>query len=309
MKWSFRVVISVAAIVWMVAIGDGVIAQTTEPAWTQMVTAAFWPVATVILVVFLTVFISCNSRLARLLGLSAKIVRKIKAGGVEMEINADAVEKVRSHLRDSFSELVANARDEYDRMADLLHLRDHLAFAVNQALSRVLTAHHITAPLVGLRATIHVQDILLKDYLYQLLAYFPGRDGVGRRFPHGFGIIGRSWRLGESLGEGNAVSGPTAQRKLIEEWGMTKEDTMSNSRARPSYLCIILKGTEEETSLPIGILFIDATNQDAFGTGATAVHVARSLEKEPEVLNLSRALSRAMAPLRLAAPNIDVRNP
>ena len=70
--------------------------------WAQFLAAASWP-ATIICLAFL---ISYNSRLGRLLGLSPKIIKKIRAGGVEMEISADTVNAVRSQLRDFLTNLL-----------------------------------------------------------------------------------------------------------------------------------------------------------------------------------------------------------
>jgi hypothetical protein len=81
-------------------------------------------------------------RLNRALGL-AKVIRKIKAAGVEFEINAEAVDAVRAYLNASVGELVAKARDEYDRMAHLMRMPEHLKEFVTKASSRALASKNI----------------------------------------------------------------------------------------------------------------------------------------------------------------------
>src|ERR1700688_2317845 len=92
------------------------------------------------------------------------------------------------------------------------------------------------------------------------------------------------------------------QRGLIEQWGIMRNE-ISHSRERPADLCIILRNDDH---LQIGLLFVDSTVPNAFGTDTVAVQVAVALENEAETLALSRALERAMAPLRIAAPDLEI---
>jgi hypothetical protein len=78
---------------------------------------------------------------------------------------------------------------------------------------------------------------------------------------------------------------------------------VSDTRSRPADLCVILKNDDH---LQIGLLFVDSTTPDGFGTDAVATRVVNALGTEPETLALSRALERALAPLRIAAPNLEI---
>ena len=109
----------------------------------------------------------------RIFGLFPKVVRKISAGGVEMQISEDAVDEIREYLRDLFDELVARAKDEYQRMASVQQISTHLSRVMDDALPRVLQAHHIPALPDNVRGTIHVPDIVFSSYLYQLVNYYP----------------------------------------------------------------------------------------------------------------------------------------
>ena len=137
--------------------------------WVQLVRAVAWPVCLLLIVVML--LFSRTGK--RIFGLFPKVVRKISAGGVEMQISEDAVDEIREYLRDSFDELVARAKDEYQRMASVQQISTHLSRVMDDALPRVLQAHHIPALPDNVRGTIHVPDIVFSSYLYQLVNYYP----------------------------------------------------------------------------------------------------------------------------------------
>jgi histone H3/H4 len=266
----------------------------------ELIKAIAWPVA----VVAIVALFAFHPRLNRLFGL-AKIVKKISAGGIQMEISADAVDAVRKQLRLSISELIENAEDEYRRMAEAMRIYELLERVVIEAFKRILENNGL-AFVRDIRATIHVQDIVFREYLYQIVDYYPPSGAAGRRFPQRYGMIGRSWRLGESLGEGDAFEGGKGEeRALIMEWGMVRQEVNANSRNRSAYLAIILR---EDNGVPVGVVFADSGTAGAFGDDSKATKVAIELEKTSEVAALSKAVERALTPLRLAGPNLDIRN-
>jgi hypothetical protein len=89
------------------------------------------------------------------------------------------------------------------------------------------------------------------------------------------------------------------------------EANNSHARQNPADLCIILRNIAEG-ELPMGLLFIDASKANAFGSdsplpGTTLTEkVARDLEERAEVKSLAAALSRAMMQLRLGTPQIKI---
>jgi hypothetical protein len=146
-----------------------------EAGLAQFFIAALWPVT----ILGLACLLAYSARIGRILGLSPKIIKKISAGGVEMEISADAVDAVRSQLRDSFDELIKNADQEYKRMAQLMNLYLHLQRVTMIALPRALQENDVEkrAHDLGVRATIHVKDIVLSEHFYQIVDYYPTRFG------------------------------------------------------------------------------------------------------------------------------------
>lgn len=280
--------------------------------WVGVTNALAWPGAVVLTVFILIVGIVTSRRIRKVFGLT-RIIREFKAGGIVMKIDLDVVKEVETHLRDSFNELVADAEVHYQQMASLQRISQHLGKVILHALPEVLRRHGLEIDPATVRGTVHVPDIIFSEHLYQLVDYFPGGGGADRRFPEGFGIIGRSWRLGESMGRGIAVPpGPDGLRELIEHWGMSYTDAITQSRRSPADLCIILK-SESDGQLPVGLLYIDSTAENAFGKNAeegedsvVANDIARKLEIHCDTKALASAISRGMPPLLMAAPRIDI---
>lgn len=271
---------------------------TTNPAdpwWVSLAGKIAWPLA----LLSALAMIGWNSRLRRIFGSGTRLIRKVSAGGVEMEISSEAVDEIRDKLRGSFRELVGSAREEFERMADLQNLDRHLEAVVEHALLPKIAS----GKPAGMRATIHVRDIVFRDYLYQLVDYYPLGGGAHRRFSQRYGIIGRSWRSGKSHGTGNAFGELASTETLIEQWGMTRDETHGILNTRPSCLSVLLR----VDSVPVGLLYVDSTARDAFGNNEAAQGLATNLEAEPLLATLAASVERALTPLRVGGPNLDLK--
>jgi hypothetical protein len=143
-------------------------------------------------------FVAYNARLGRIFGFGTRLVKKITAGGVEIEINSETLELVQRQLHGTFEELITGAADEYERIAEIQDVPTLLKNAIVANLPQGVK---------GLRGTIHVNDVIFPDYLYQLVDYYPAGGGAHRRFSQRYGIIGRSWRSKTSHGTGDAFVG------------------------------------------------------------------------------------------------------
>lgn len=270
--------------------------SSASPLWAALIGKLAWPLSLLIALAM----IGWNSRLRRIFGTGSRFVRKVSAGGVSMEISADAVDEVRDQLRGSFRELVANARDEFERMADLQNLDDQLEVVIEKTLLPAIASKRKPD---NLRATIHVRDVVFRDYLYQLIDYYPRGGGAHRRFSQRYGIIGRSWRSGKSHGTGNAFGSSPSAETLVEEWGMTREETHGVLNEKPSCLSIILRADD----VAVGILYVDSSEKNAFGDSETAQKLALALEDMPACKKLAAAVERALTPLRIGGPNLDIK--
>lgn len=276
----------------------------------SIIGALAWPMSVLFIVLSILMGLIFSRRIRKIFGLT-RVIREIKAGGIEMKIDLDVVKEVERALGDSFNELIIDAKTKYQEMVSTQRVAQHLSNVILKALPEVLESHKVEIDLATVRGTVHVPDIIFEEYLYQLTDYFPTGGGSDRRFPEGFGIIGRAWRLGESMGRGIAVApGPSGVRDLIENWGMSYQAALVQSRRNPADLSIILRD-QSDGNVPIGILYIDSTASDAFGRDAgndskVANQIAVALEQHALVQILTQAVKRAMVPLLMAAPRIDI---
>ena len=70
---------------------------------------------------------------------------------------------------------------------------------------------------------------------------------------------------------------------------MTDEEAETHSRQRPAYICAVLK---EPRGLPLGVLFLDSTESEAFGSSDRAAALARSLALKAEMVGFTEALQK-----------------
>jgi hypothetical protein len=266
-------------------------------ALTKILQVVIWPV------VLLVAFWLFTPQVRALLSRFGRSISKFKAGGVEIEFDEESARSVRVSFDESYKEFLAVAHKEYDRQVKIHDLDRKLDQAVRAVRAKCLPPCAISP---SCRATVHVDDVVFSGYLYQLLDYSPPAKGRGRRFSHRFGILGRSWRLGESLGEGNALAPPGAPhtqvtvKSLITEWGMTKREAEGTRSRRKSFLCVTLKAQQPGTSTleVVGMLYVDDEPINAFGDNAAAMTLAIELESDAAVVALANALGSAVAKLR-----------
>ncbi|MCA1288171.1 hypothetical protein [Salipiger bermudensis] len=249
-----------------------------------------WPI-TILIILML---ISFNSKLSRVLGLGAGMIRTISGPGVKIEINSEMVSSIQRHLQGSFNELVSSAAYEYDQLAYTFQIPLLLKNAViNNDLKKI----------PNYRATIHVPDVIFPEYLYQLVDYFPAGGGAHRRNSHRFGIIGQSWRMATSEGTGDAFSAAGSVEALVKDWGMTLEEAQGQVSGRPSCLSIIM----QHSGAPVGILYLDSTERDAFGADGDITQLISRIEQSQSFKDLASAVASTMAPMRTAAPKLNIK--
>ncbi|HAL28026.1 MAG TPA: hypothetical protein DCP25_15000 [Chloroflexi bacterium] len=181
---------------------------------------------------------------------------KLRAGSFEIELGVDQAPQTRERVEEAFALGRARVRRDFDLRVHIHDLRS-LRLTVIQQVQDLLVDQKVRQ---DFRSTIHVPDILFKDAMYQLLEYYPLGTGQGRAFPVRLGILGRSWRTGESEVVGTVT---TDVRKLVREWGMTIEEAERFGRGRKSFVCAVVRSKGR----PIGIFYLDSKEKDAFGEG------------------------------------------
>jgi hypothetical protein len=233
---------------------------------------------------------------ARLLNRLPGRLTGFKAFGVELQLSAEAATRIRGDVEEAFSDYRIKARREFDRL-------NHINL-VNE-LRRTLVEQHVLPRLTRevektYRCTIHVQDILFEEAMYQLLDYYPIGGGGGRSFSMRFGLLGRAWRLGKSQAQGRVNPQPAA---LIQEWGMTSQEAAAAGRGRKSFTCALLK----DHGVQVGILYLDAMEEDAFGsTHEERDEFLNSIAEGAEKVGLTAAVAEVCKGMRHRGPAIRI---
>jgi hypothetical protein len=84
---------------------------------------------------------------------------------------------------------------------------------------------------------------------------------------------------------------------------MTRDETHGVLKNRPSCLSVLLRSE----TVPVGILYVDSSTNDAFGTTTEAQNLVEVLEENALVLRLALAVERTLTPLRVGGPNLDLK--
>jgi hypothetical protein len=259
-----------------------VLTATSELA--QLVSSLAWPVAVVVMLLILT-----TQRGRLLLRPVLRRLRKISGpGGWAVELSEDAAAETKADVEGAIRSYGPVLDLEFERLAYAEGIRGRLETAVREGLRD----HERNAN--GFRATVHIEDALIRNALYQLTDYWPSGPGVGRRFSVRFGMLGRSWRLGRSL---YAPEVPNTEDELIEVWGMTRAQAATAAVGRRSFVCVLLRHRGQ----PVGILFLDAIPPHAFDDG-----VEQRLDQREETHELAAAVGRVRAAIAGKGPGLKL---
>lgn len=223
---------------------------------------------------------------------------RLKAGGFEIELGVEEAPQTRERIEEAFALGRARVRRDFDLRVHIHDLRA-LRLTVVQEVQGLLTDEKVRQ---DFRSTIHVPDILFKDAMYQLLEYYPLGTGQGRAFPVRLGILGRSWRTGESEVVGEVT---TDVGKLIREWGMTIEEAESFGRGRKSFVCAVVRSKGR----PIGIFYLDSKQTNAFGEDKDSdlgAAILTCIDKRCADSGLKRALEDVQTEMRARGPAIRI---
>ncbi len=239
-----------------------------------------------------TLYFLANSGLAE--GLTSR-VKKFSGFGVDFEFSEVGSRKFKSDVESALS----SARSELDaalakeiRVADL---RGRLSIAL-QPLS----------DLVGARGTIHVEDPLFSNWLYQAVDYVPSGGGSKRRFDARSGIIGLAWRLAKD----QSWSHPKIMtpEQFAKQWGMTLEQ--AGSRKETDGGKVLVARVVRHEHRPVGILYVDCSVPDHLD-GAQLKAAEESVFAKVMELSLddvAKQLDGIIAKIRASAPQIDLDN-
>jgi hypothetical protein len=244
-----------------------------------------WPAIVLLAILFAPVRHAID-RIVASLADSIRALRSLKVAGIELNLDPKVAQELAAK---STAVVVAN----YERKADMEAAHRQIWEKFTTIIDSVVTP--LAAPGVGFRATIHIEDQLQSETLYQLVEYQyviepagPGKTR-GRRHSIRFGIIGRAWRLSRSDYQG-AVT--TDVDDLIKTWGMTHAEAVLAGHGRRSFAVILLRDASGGYS---GLIFIDAVPQGLFGT-----HRIETLDARVNAAATASGLSNALAEIKRA---------
>lgn len=249
-----------------------------------------WPV---VFLLILSYFVWSKDGADKVIGMF-KHFRSVKLWGAEFVLS----KKASANAKETVTTYRAQVKEEYDLRAE-----EH---AIGKTVNKVVE-QHIKPTLQGFgktsdfRCTVHVPDILFSESLYQLVDYDREGSGRGRVWSIRRGIIGEAWRLGEDRIVGNV---PTDVKKLIIEWGMTKDEAKVAGNKRTSFASFVLR---DKQKTKVGVLYLDSRTRDAFGSNtAETAALSEAVQKGAEEHNLIASLSQISNELRGSGPVVRI---
>lgn len=222
--------------------------------WLAPIIASFfpWP-ALIAIVLLLPPFRNSLGSFAAGFATLPRAVTAINLAG--MKINLDP-NKAKELLSIS-SEVVFSDFDRVvDREVEKLKVWDKFKVVIEKALKPLIDNSLIEDGDPYLfRVTLHMQDTLQSESLYQLIDYYPQGPFAktrGRRLSIRFGAIGKAWRQQRS--EYSPIVS-TDREVLIRDWGMTASEAEKAGRDRQTFLAVIIV---DASKIPLAIFYMDA---------------------------------------------------
>jgi hypothetical protein len=267
--------------------------RTVNHDWSKdigaIVSSIAWPAAILISIWLLVANLEKIAGAVR----GAPFLRRFAFGGFEIELDREQLNELKRDTEQTFADLMNKVNGELEAFADALHASE-LTESAAHAIIKHKFGGRAVARRSNLRFTIHIPDVVFKDFLYQLTGYVtpPGSDaasggGAGRRFSKRYGLIGLSWRTLTSRGVGEAFQGDTAQvQQLIEHWSMNEAEA-AHAKKKPSCLAVIARDTrtpEHQMMLgrEVGLM---ARAYQAFLVGDISGRVSPKLVQVDDVLD------------------------
>lgn len=247
-----------------------------------------WPIIILLCLLYLFASISAPSRVRLLLG----SFQSFKLFGQEFVMNREggrSAETAIAYYR-------AQVRDELDLWSNRLKIPTKCERIFEKCVATLIPNYKD----LNIRCTVHIPDLLFKDSLYQLVDYYPrqAEGGHGRAFSTRFGMIGKSWRIGESQHEGSV---PTEPKRLILEWGMNNQEAHLAASGRQSFACILL--TSSGTGL--GIFYLDSSATHAFDEGVWE-KLRDGITAAAQSEGLTKALEKINTKVIAASPQVSI---
>jgi hypothetical protein len=220
-----------------------------------------------------------------MIGFAVGFLRSFKGLGFELSFSDEGRkrnEEIRTRFSNTFEDLRSQAKtalqlfvDQHDIACELENAATAIIGLIDQKRGHTVGGQPNPLPLVvgqgplqlGIapqdwRCTVHVPDLIFAEHLCQLVDYYPQRSkSNGRAWPVFYGIIGRAWRSRYSEIQSFRPAAGDVGQILVDEYAMTRQQAHDLHRRRLSFLCVVLR--HQQTV--VGVLYMDAVNEDAFG--------------------------------------------
>jgi hypothetical protein len=264
------------------------------PVWVELIRSIAWPVVALIALLI----VAFSGTLKEWLVEATRRLRKVSAFGVEIELSERVATKVRELSEDAFGAYRQRLTTEFDRLVHTFQLEDRHARLVEEHIRPQLVAF---GKVPSFRCTIHIEDVLFTETLYQLLDYYPPARGPrGRTNSIRFGIVGKSWRT--RLDQVERVSDDVSIR--IRDWGMTYEEAATAGHGQQSFAAILLL---DERGSRVAIVYLDSDEPGAFGLGdGRTDEFVTEVHRGAEDLGITESISAITQDLRARSPHIPI---
>lgn len=276
--------------------------------WFGGIIESFFPWAFVTLLVL---FVAVRSETLRNLILEIiPMFRRIKIGIAEFELTNEtrkAITHQASELNSFFSSYRKKITEEIKRLVEIKNIDQVIENCVENYIVPKLPNGDMPK---NFRCTIHIEDFLLKDLLYQLVDYYPAGEGTaGRVLSMRYGVVGKAYRSGLPQIRGNLL--PSAKQTTLSEseiiktialeWGLTIREAR-NVMKYPSYCAVPL----EHEGRRVGVFYMDSTDVNAFGAIDDDPDLVKAIEEAAEQTVLARDVAEIISELEPASAKLEI---
>ncbi len=220
-------------------------------------------------------------------------VKKVSGFGVDLEFSEGSVRQFKGTVESALQGAKAELDSVVAAEARALDLRNRLRAALGPLLS----------PASDLRATVHVEDPLLANWLYQAVDYVPFGGGKARRFDAASGIIGLAWRLGRD--QYAYRSAGTTNEDYAAQWGLTLEQAQLRGKVdKGKVMCARVIRFEGRI---VGLLYADRSVDVEPTDRAGQQAIEQQFTADTDVIDfdkLAKALDDLLKKVRTAGPQL-----
>lgn len=220
------------------------IPSSGELSWLGDVWAALSTPSSIVLL-FLTTVVFKPKATENLLRL-VNPFRSVKIFGAEFILEKGAARQG----REEFAQYRQQVIHEFELLSDQYRVQQQFEVVALRVLAPAFeTCFGI--PIGEYRAAVHIEDVLIRESLFQLVDDFPRRGGRGQLKSIRFGLIGRVWRRHQS-----EITGPVRKEfdERINEWGMNQAEALTVARGKQFFSATLL---QDRDNVPIGIFYVD----------------------------------------------------